>query len=90
MVPFWPPFPPYNILFTYTTDWEDLKVAGFPKLHIVLFKQFEGSRTFTNFIKPLLPKNELNNPGTLRKHWSIFVLTINLKILRPCKTQNWA
>jgi hypothetical protein len=29
------------------------------KLH---FEQFEDSRTFTNFIEPLLPKNRLNNP----------------------------
>ena len=35
----------------------------FPKLHIEPFKQFEGSITFTNFIEPLLPKNELNNPA---------------------------
>jgi hypothetical protein len=28
----------------------------FPKLHIELLKQFEGSRTFTSFIEPLLPK----------------------------------
>jgi len=26
------------------------------KLHIELLKQFKNSRTFTNFIKPLLPK----------------------------------
>ena len=29
----------------------------FSKLHIKLLEQFEGSRTFTNFIKPLPPKN---------------------------------
>jgi len=28
----------------------------FPKLHIELLEHFEGSRTFTNFIEPLLPK----------------------------------
>ena len=50
--------------------------ARFPKLHIKPFEQFEGSRTFTNFIEPLLPKklsrtlsnpcsqkNEQNNPA---------------------------
>ena len=30
--------------------------ARLPKLHIEPFTQFEGSRTFTNFIEPLLPK----------------------------------
>jgi hypothetical protein len=35
----------------------------FPISHIEPFKQFEGSRTFTNFIEPLLSKNELNNPA---------------------------
>jgi len=29
----------------------------FSKLHIELIEQFEGSRTFTNFIEPSLPKN---------------------------------
>lgn len=28
----------------------------FPKLYINLFEQFEGSKTFTNFIEFLLPK----------------------------------
>jgi hypothetical protein len=37
--------------------------ARFPKLHIEPCKQFEGSRTVTNFIKALLQKNELNNPA---------------------------
>jgi hypothetical protein len=37
--------------------------ACFPKLRIEPFEQFEGSRTFTNFIEPLLPKNEPNNPA---------------------------
>ena len=35
---------------------------SFSKLHIELLEQFEGSRTFTNFIESLLPKNKLNNP----------------------------
>jgi len=34
----------------------------FPKLHIELLKQFEGSRTFTNFIEPLLPRNRTEQP----------------------------
>ena len=32
------------------------------KSHIELLKQFKGSRTFTNFIEPLLPKNRNEQP----------------------------
>jgi len=32
------------------------------KLHIELLEQFEGSRTCTNFIKPLLPKHQTELP----------------------------
>jgi hypothetical protein len=35
----------------------------FPKLHIELLEQFEGSRTFTKFINPCFQKTELNNHG---------------------------
>jgi len=38
--------------------------ARFPKLHIETFEQFEGSRTFTNFIEPLLPKKRTEPPCT--------------------------
>ena len=34
----------------------------FSKLLIKLLEQFEGSRTFTNCIKPLLPKNRTEQP----------------------------
>jgi len=36
--------------------------ARFPKLHIEPFKQFRGPRTFTNFIKPLLPNKRTEQP----------------------------
>jgi hypothetical protein len=32
------------------------------KSHIELLKQFKGSRTFTNFIEPLLPKKRTEQP----------------------------
>ena len=35
------------------------------KLHIELLKQFEGSKTFTNCIKPLLPKKRIEQPGLI-------------------------
>jgi len=38
-------------------DYRNQQNAPFSKLHIKLLKQFEGSRTSTNFIEPLLPKN---------------------------------
>ena len=38
------------------------KYPPFSKLHIELLEQFECSRTFTNFIKPLLPKNRTERP----------------------------
>jgi hypothetical protein len=34
----------------------------FLKLHIELLKQFEGSKTFTNLIGPLLPKKTTEQP----------------------------
>jgi len=34
----------------------------FSKLHIELLEQFEGSRTFTNLTKPLLPINRIEQP----------------------------
>ena len=37
----------------------------FSKLHIELLEQLEGSRTFTNFIEPLLPKNRTEQPCLL-------------------------
>jgi len=48
--------------------------ARFPKLHIKPFKQFEGCRTFTNFIEPVLPKKRTEQPwhgvyGVLRCFW---------------------
>jgi hypothetical protein len=53
-------------------NWEDLKMGGrsprtrFPELHIKPFEQFEGFRTFTNFIEPLLPKKRTEQPWFLR------------------------
>ena len=38
----------------------------FLKLHIELLEQFEGSRTVTNFIEPLLPKRRTEQPCCLR------------------------
>jgi hypothetical protein len=52
-----------HVLVEY--DLRNQRNPPFSKLHIELLKQFEGSRTFTDFIEPLLPKNELNNPGSL-------------------------
>jgi len=34
----------------------------FSKLHIELLKQFDGSRTFSNFIEFLLPKSRTEQP----------------------------
>jgi hypothetical protein len=34
----------------------------FSKLQIEQLEQFEGSRTFTNFIEPILPKNRTEQP----------------------------
>ena len=42
--------------------WRRSPRARFPKLHIEPFEQFEGSRTFTNFIEPLLPKKRTEQP----------------------------
>ena len=36
-----------------------------PKLHIKPFKQFKGSRTLSNFIKPLLPKKRTKQPVSI-------------------------
>jgi hypothetical protein len=36
--------------------------SPFPKLHIELLEQFEGSRSFTNFFEPLLTKNRTEQP----------------------------
>jgi hypothetical protein len=38
-------------------DHRNQQNSPFPKLHIELLEQFEGSRTVTNFIEPLLPNN---------------------------------
>jgi hypothetical protein len=43
-------------------DYKNQQNPQFPKLHIKLLEQFEGSRTFTNLIKPLLPKNRTEQP----------------------------
>jgi hypothetical protein len=37
----------------------------FSKLHIEVLEQFEGSRTFANFIEPLLPKSRTEQPCEL-------------------------
>ena len=36
---------------------------SFSKLNIELLKQLESSRTYTNFIEPLLPKKQNEHPG---------------------------
>ena len=46
-------------------DWRN---PPFSKLHIVLLEQFKGYRIITNFIEPLLPKNELKNPANTHVH----------------------
>ena len=43
-------------------DLKNQQNAPFSKLHIELLKQIEGSSTFTNFIKPMLPKNRTKQP----------------------------
>ena len=51
--------------------WRRSPRARFPKLHIEPFEQFEGSRPFTNFIKPLLQKT---NWTTLGHHYLCWLL----------------
>ena len=43
-------------------DFRNQQNPPFLTLHIELLEQFEGSRTFTNFIEPLLPKNRTGQP----------------------------
>jgi hypothetical protein len=64
------PFSPSNYLWTHTTNGEDLKVRGGAQRPVSqictsnpLNSPFEGSRTFTNFTKPLLPKKRTEQPG---------------------------
>jgi hypothetical protein len=63
------------------------KYPPFSKLHIELLELFEGSRTFTNFIEPLLPKNRTEQPWlvpnipleltkTARHFWSTGLLIL--------------
>ena len=42
--------------------WEEEPKGRFQNLHIEPFKQFEGSRTLSNFIEPLLPKKRTEQP----------------------------
>jgi len=43
-------------------DHRNQQSPPFLKLHIELLQQFEGSRTFTNIIEPLLPKKRTEQP----------------------------
>jgi len=43
-------------------DFRNQQNPPFSKLHIELLEQFKGSRTFTNFIEPLLSKNRIKQP----------------------------
>ena len=45
-----------------STAMETSKILHLQKLHIELLEQFEGSRTFTNFIEPLLSQNRTEQP----------------------------
>jgi len=60
------PFPPPIIIYKHKQligKIEKSPMARFPKLHIEPFKQLEGFRSSTNFIKPLLPKKRTEQPG---------------------------
>jgi len=46
----------------WTYDHGNQQNPPFPKLHIELREQFEGSRTFTDCIEPLLPKKRTEQP----------------------------
>ena len=59
------PLSPPTIFYKHTRSFEGGRWSPrtrFPKLHIKPFEQFEGSRTFTIFIKPLLPKKRTEQP----------------------------
>jgi hypothetical protein len=85
MVPFQPPFSPYNNykdtrLIGKIWRWgEEPKGPRFPRLHIEPFEQLEGSKTFTILPNSCSQKNELNNPDVLcakRLHTLFVVATV--------------
>ena len=60
----------YNMLYIFKIiealldkrDHGNQQNPPFSKLQIEQLEQFEGSRTFTNFIEPILPKNRTEQP----------------------------
>jgi len=49
-------------MFWTSSEHGNQKNPPFLKLHIELLKQFEDSRTLSNFIEPLLSKNRTEQP----------------------------
>ena len=68
-------------------NWEDLKMGGrsprtrFPELHIKPFEQFEGFRTFTNFIEPLLPKKRTEQPCSVTRSTTVPLVIVKNNFL---------
>jgi len=70
------------MLYLYKTvldeyDHGNQQHSPFPKLHIKLLEQFEGSRTFTNFIELLAPKYRTEQPCMGINGWKSSVLGIH-------------